>query len=203
MTEASTGAMHHVGHFLTNPANLITTARIIASPIAFWFILANADSGGASWIGFALGWIFAATDLLDGWLARKYDLISRSGAFLDPLADKIVVIGAMFCLVAVNRYGWIPVALITGREAVITGFRSYWVKHNRVVPARKLGKWKSIFQGVALQAALFPPLLDAEIVVQAMLWFVVAFTLYSGLRYLLDGAASTRASGDIDEKVNE
>ena len=203
MTDTSAGAMHHVGHFLTNPANLITTARIVASPIAFFLILANEETGGASWIGFALGWIFAATDLLDGWLARKFDLISRSGAFLDPLADKIVVLGAMFCLVAVDRYGWIPVTLITVREVVITVFRSYWVKQDRVVPARKLGKWKSIFQGVALQAALFPPLLEAEFIVQALLWFGVAFTLYSGLRYLMDGAAATRASGNIDEKAND
>ena len=64
--------MHHVGRFLTNPANLITAARIVASPLAFFLILANEDGGGASWLGFALGWIFAATDLLDGWLARKY-----------------------------------------------------------------------------------------------------------------------------------
>ena len=203
MTDSPAGAMHHVGNFLTNPANLITTARIVASPIAFFLILTSEETGGASWLAFALGWIFAATDLLDGWLARKYDLISRSGAFLDPLADKIVVLGAMFCLVAVDRYGWIPVALITIREALITVFRSYWVKHNRAVPARKLGKWKSIFQGIALQAALFPPFINLEWLVQALLWFVVAFTLYSGLRYLLDGAASTRVSGDIDEKVTE
>lgn len=203
MTETSNSAMHHVGHFLANPANLITTARIVASPLAFFLILTNEETGGASWLAFILGWIFAATDLIDGWLARKYDLISRSGAFLDPLADKIVVIGALFCLVAVDRYGWIPVALITIREVAITGFRSYWVKRNRAVPARKLGKWKSIIQGVALQAALFPPFVDAEFVVQALLWFAVAFTLYSGLRYLLDGAATTRLSGNIDEKVTD
>ena len=195
------GAMHHIGHFLANPANLITAARILASPIAFILILRNEDTGGASWTVFALGWIFAATDLLDGWLARKFDLISRSGAFLDPLADKIVVIGAMICLVAVDRYHWIPVALIALREVVITGFRSYWVKHNRAVPARKSGKYKSIVQGLALQAALFPPLVNADLVVDAMLWFAVAFTLYSGGRYLADGSASTRLSGNIDERM--
>ncbi len=193
------GAMHHVGHFIANPANLITVARIVASPIAFWLILQNDSTGGASWTVFILGWIFAATDLLDGWLARKFNLISRSGAFLDPLADKIVVIGAMACLVAVGRYHWIPVALITVREIVITGFRSYWVKHNRAVPARKSGKYKSIVQGLALQAALFPPLVDVAFVVTAMLWFAVGFTLYSGGRYLVDGSASTRTSGNIDE----
>lgn len=195
--------MHHISHFLSNPANMITAARIAASPIPFLLILASEDTGGASWWAFVLGWIFAATDLIDGWLARKYDLISRTGAFLDPLADKIVVLGAMFCLVAVDRYHWIPVALITIREAVITGFRSYWVKKNRAVPARKLGKYKSIFQGLALQAALFPPFEDQNLLVQAGLWFAVAFTLYSGLQYLLDGSAATRVSGNIDEKVND
>ncbi len=192
--------MHHVGHFIANPANLITVARILASPIAFWLILENEATGGASWTVFVLGWIFAATDLLDGWLARRFDMISRSGAFLDPLADKIVVIGAMACLVVVDRYHWIPVALITLREMVITGFRSYWVKHNRAVPARKSGKYKSIVQGLALQAALFPPFVDVKFLVTAMLWFAVGFTLYSGGRYLLDGSEATRKSGNIDEK---
>lgn len=195
------GAMHHVGHFIANPANLITVARILCSPIAFWLILDNDATGGASWTVFVLGWIFAATDLLDGWLARKYNLISRSGAFLDPLADKIVVIGAMACLVVVDRYHWIPVALITIREIVITGFRSYWVKHNRAVPARKSGKYKSIVQGLALQAALLPSLVGVNVVVIVLLWFAVGFTLYSGGRYLLDGSASTRTSGNIDERV--
>jgi len=199
MAEASVGAMHHVSRFVSNPANLITTARIIASPIPFALILANEDVGGTSWLAFVLGWIFAATDLLDGWLARRFNLISRSGAFLDPLADKIVVLGAMLCLVIVERYGWIPVALIAIREVVITGFRSYWVKQNRTVPARKLGKWKSIVQGFALLAALFPPFLDVEWLVQGLLWFAVAFTLYSGLQYLLDGSAATRVSGNINE----
>ena len=201
--KAEIRAMHHVGHFLSNPANLITAARIAASPIPFLVILASEDTRGASWWAFALGWVFAASDVLDGWLARKFDLISRTGAFLDPLADKIVVLGAMFCLVAVDRYHWIPVALIAIREAVITGFRSYWVKKNRAVPARKLGKYKSIFQGLALQAALFPPFEDAELLVQGALWFVVAFTMYSGMRYLLDGSATTRLSGNINEKVND
>ena len=200
---AELGALHHIGHFVSNPANLITAARIAASPIPFALILASRDTGGASWLVFVLGWIFAATDLLDGWLARKYNLISRTGAFLDPLADKIVVLGAMFCLVAVDRYNWIPVALIFVREIVITGFRSYWVKKNRVVPARKLGKYKSIFQGLALQAALFPPFLDQEFIVQFALWFAVGFTLYSGLRYLIDGSAATRTSGNINEKTSD
>jgi len=194
------GVLHHTGHFVANPANLITVARIAASPIPFVMILSSRDTGGSSWPAFILGWIFAATDLLDGEIARRFNLVSRSGAFLDPLADKIVVLGAMYCLVAVDRYGWIPVALITIREVVITGFRSYWVRKNRAVPARTLGKYKSIVQGLALLAALFPPFKDAEIVVAAALWLAVAFTLYSGWLYLMDGSAATRLSGNLNER---
>jgi len=194
------GVLHHTGHFVANPANLITVARIAASPIPFAMILASRDTGGASWGAFTLGWIFAATDVLDGALARRYNMVSRSGAFLDPLADKIVVLGAMFCLVAVDRYSWVPVALITLRELLITGFRSYWVRKNRVVPARTLGKYKSIVQGLALQAALFPPLQDSNTVVNLALWMAVAFTLFSGWLYLMDGSAATRATGNLNER---
>ena len=197
---ARESVLHHTGHFVTNPANLITVARIAASPIPFALILANEENGGASWAAFILGWVFAATDLLDGALARRYDLVSRSGAFLDPLADKVVVLGAMFCLVAVNRYGWLPVALITVREGLITLFRSYWVRKGRVVPARTLGKYKSIIQGLALQAALFPPWKTADLLVNSLLWIAVAFTWFSGPLYLLDGSAATRSSGNLNER---
>ncbi len=194
-------ARHHVRHFLTNPANLITSARIAASPVLFVAILDAEPTRGTSWLAFILGIVFAASDYLDGLLARRYEWISRSGAFLDPLADKIVVLGSMFCLVAIDRYGWVPVALITVRELMITGFRSYWVKNGRTVPARTLGKYKSIVQGVALALAVFPPLQDSQTVVDILLWIAVAFTLYSGALYLFDGSAATRMSGDLHETV--
>lgn len=191
--------LHHSVHFVRNPANMITLARIAASPLLFIAILTNEASKGTSWFAFVLGWIFAATDYLDGELARRYDLISRSGAFLDPLADKVVVLGSMFCLVAIERFHWFPVALIAIRELVITGYRSYWVRKGRTVPARTLGKYKSGFQGLAIAAAVFPTWKDQDIIVNGLLWLAVAFTLYSGLLYLLDGSAATRSSGDLHE----
>lgn len=190
---------HHSSHFVRNPANLITVARIAASPILFAAILANEDRSGTSWLAFVLGWVFAATDLLDGILARRFDWVSRSGAFLDPLADKIVVLGAMFCLVAVDRYGWIPVALVTVRELVITLYRSYWVRKGLAVPARTTAKYKSIIQGLALAAAVFPPWETEQTLVNALLWIAVAFTVYSGALYLFDGSAATRTSGNLNE----
>ncbi len=194
--------LHHSVHFLRNPANLITVARIAASPILFAAILSSEDRNGTSWLAFVLGWVFAASDLLDGVLARRFDWVSRSGAFLDPLADKIVVLGAMFCLVTVERYGWVPVALVTLRELVITMYRSYWVRQGLAVPARTTAKYKSLVQGVALAAAVFPPWEDQRPLITAMLWVAVAFTLYSGTLYLVDGSAATRTSGNLNEPAS-
>jgi CDP-diacylglycerol--glycerol-3-phosphate 3-phosphatidyltransferase len=191
--------LHHGASFVTNPANMITVARIAASPLLFVAILSNEAANGTSWLAFVLCWIFGATDYIDGELARRYDLVSRSGAFLDPLADKVVVIGSMVSLFIVGRYHWFPVALVVVREIGITAFRSYWVRKGRVVPARTLGKYKSLFQGVAIVAAVFPTWQDQDLVVNGLLWLAVAFTLYSGLLYLLDGSAATRSSGNLNE----
>lgn len=192
--------LHHSGRFVANPANLITLARIAASPVLFAAILANDDVGGVSWFAFVLGWIFGATDYIDGELARRYDFVSRAGAFLDPLADKVVVIGSLLCLVVVDRFHWFPVALIAIREIGITGFRTYFVKRGLAVPARTLGKYKSLFQGFALLAAVFPPWQEQDLIVGILLWAAVAFTLYSGLLYLLDGSNATRTSGSLNER---
>lgn len=195
--------LHHSSHFVRNPANLITVARIAASPVLFAAILSNDDRSGTSWLAFVLGWVFAATDLLDGILARRFDWVSRSGAFLDPLADKIVVLGAMFCLVAVDRYGWIPVALVAIRELFITLYRSYWVRKGLAVPARTTAKYKSIIQGLALAAAVFPPWEENQALIDVLLWIAVAFTLYSGALYLFDGSAATRTSGNLNETTGK
>lgn len=197
----SQSVLHHGAHFVANPANLITVARIAASPLLFAAILRNDEVGGTSWFAFTLGWIFAASDLLDGRLARRYNWVSRSGAFLDPLADKVVVLGAMFALVAVSRYWWVPVGLITVREFVITIYRSYWVRKGFAVPARTLGKYKSLLQGLAIAAAVFPPWEMSDWIVPGLLWVAVGFTLYSGALYLLDGSAATRTSGSLNEKI--
>jgi CDP-diacylglycerol--glycerol-3-phosphate 3-phosphatidyltransferase len=190
---------HHSSHFVRNPANLITIGRIAASPLLFAAILANEDRNGTSWLAFTLGFVFAATDMLDGTLARRFDWVSRSGAFLDPLADKIVVLGAMFCLVAVDRYGWVPVALVTIRELLITVYRAFWARKGLAVPARTTAKYKSLIQGVALAAAVFRPWENADVLVGLLLWVAVAFTLYSGVLYLIDGSAATRTSGNLNE----
>ncbi len=180
---------HHGGAFVTNPANMITMARIIASPFLFWMILNSEESLGASWAAVGLGTLMAASDFLDGILARNHGS-TRAGAFLDPLADKVVVIGAMIALWLVGSYWWLPVALITGREVAISAWRSYLATKSISVPARQAAKWKSTIQGIALLIAVAPPFENARWVVDVALWAAVALTLYTGYMYWRDGTRS-------------
>ena len=78
---------------ITHPANLLPLTRLVFAPLLFWFVLDADANRGASWAAFGLGIALAVTDFFDGRVARRSNVVSRSGAFLDPLADKIVVIG--------------------------------------------------------------------------------------------------------------
>ena len=124
------------------PANVLTIARIVLAPPLFALILLADDRRGASWAAFVLGVVIALTDNFDGKLARRWGT-TRSGAFLDPLADKIVVLGVMFCLVAVDRYHWVPVAIVTVREVAISVWRSRWARRGVAIPARRSAKHKT------------------------------------------------------------
>lgn len=189
-----------VGSGLATAANLITLARIAASPVFFWLILRASDDGGASWAAVAVAAAFAASDAWDGRLARNTGTVTRAGAFLDPLADKVVVLGAMATLAAVGRVSWIPVALIAAREVWMSGFRVHCARRGVSVPARRSAKWKVILQGLAVILTLLPPLAagDAparEGVIGAVWWLAVAATLVTGLLYLLDGRRAAERSG--------
>ena len=89
---------------VVSPANLVTLARLLFSPVLFATVLAARDHSGVSWWATALGGALALSDVVDGRLARRRGTVSRWGAFLDPLADKVVVIGVAVCLVSVDRY---------------------------------------------------------------------------------------------------
>ena len=180
---------------VVSPANLVTLARLLLAPVLFAFVLANEDRAGVTWGGFLLGVVLASTDYFDGILARRRGTVSRWGAFLDPLADKVVVIGVAVCLAMVERYGWVPVVLLAVREGVITLYRLWFARRGLAVPARQSAKWKTIVQGTALLLAVLPPLRDADVVIQASLWIAVAFTLVTGVQYLFDGSRAASTTG--------
>lgn len=170
-------------------------ARLLLAPVLFVFVLSNEYRDGVTWGGFVLGVVLASTDYFDGVLARRRGTVSRWGAFLDPLADKVVVIGVAVCLAAVGRYSWIPVAILAVREGTVTLYRLWFARRGLAVPARRSAKWKTIIQGVALLLAVLPPLRGAEVVVQISLWSAVAFTVATGALYLRDGVRATSTTG--------
>lgn len=183
------------GAFAT-PANILTLSRILLAPPLFAVILANDDRRGASWVAFAIGLFVAVTDNLDGRLARRHG-VTRSGAFLDPLADKVVVLGVMVCLVIVDRYWWLPVAIVAARELAVSAWRTYWARRGVAIPARRSAKYKTLVQGVALLLAVVPPLEDADAFHVVMLWIAVAFTVITGVQYAVDGQKAMSRTGEL------
>jgi CDP-diacylglycerol--glycerol-3-phosphate 3-phosphatidyltransferase len=176
---------------LATPANAITIARLLFAPALWLLIVVSGPSYGA-----LLLWILlAATDGLDGYLARRHGT-TRSGAFLDPLADKALVLGAMWAIVAADGFWWLPVALITLREVAISAFRSYWGRRGLAVPATFWAKVKTVVQAVAVGLALLPPVADDEAwLASAALWVAVILTLGTGVHYLVEGSRATRPGG--------
>lgn len=184
-----------------NWANALTGGRLVLSPFLFWFVLDAADTRGAAWSAAALGFVLALSDYYDGKVARRGGghRISRWGAFLDPLADKVVVLGSMICFVIVDRYWWFPVAIVAAREFLITGYRIWWAKQGLSLPARRSAKYKTSLQGIALLMAALPPFEDADGLVTAALWVAVVITIVSGVQYLLDGRSAMSQSGALPQ----
>src|SRR6185437_2202743 len=109
------------------------------------------------------------------------------GAFLDPLADKVLVLGALVALAGVGLAPWIPVLLIAGREVVISVYRSAFARRGISVPARPLAKAKTAAQDAAVGLILLPPTgHHFPWAGRGMLWFSVGLALLSGAQYLLD-----------------
>lgn len=188
-------APSYTGSWITSPANLLTVSRLVASPVLFWAILEAEPTAGTSWVAFVLGLGFGLTDYLDGPVARRSGAVTRSGAFLDPLADKVVVVGVAICMVSVDRLYWLPVAIVAAREVAISAVRVYWARRQLSMPARRSAKYKTLVQGLALTAAAMPTLEDDQGLIDAFWWVAVGFTVFTGAQYLLDGRAATSTTG--------
>lgn len=167
---------------LATPANAITVVRLLAAPVMLLLIV----DLGVSWIA-AVAWLaVASTDFLDGWVARRQGA-TTSGAFLDPLADKVLVLGALVALAAVGLIPWLPVVLIAGRELVISVYRSAVARRGISVPARPLAKLKTAFQDAAVGFILLPATGRHDLWVgHTILWISVVLALASGAQYLVD-----------------
>ena len=166
---------------LNSWANAITAMRILLAPLVF---LAIPEDGSGSWWAFLLWFVLCSSDAIDGYIARKRGP-TAIGAFLDPLADKVLVLGAMFTLVAHDVFWFVPVAIIAAREVTISAYRIVKGGRGVSVPASKLGKYKTVVQQFAVAFALFPPTaLAATWTWQVLLWVAVVLTVVSGAQYL-------------------
>jgi CDP-diacylglycerol--glycerol-3-phosphate 3-phosphatidyltransferase len=168
-----------------NLPNIITLFRISVVPFLF-FLLA---SPGPFWslLLAALFVLAALTDFLDGYIARRYNLITTIGKFLDPLADKLIVNSAMILMIPIGRIdAWIVVIIII-RDLIVDGIRSIASSEGIYIQASVLGKQKTVAQVIAVTALMihYPFLgLDAHLVGTAILYAALLLTVYSGLDYL-------------------
>ncbi|MDA8359150.1 MAG: CDP-alcohol phosphatidyltransferase family protein [Actinomycetota bacterium] len=172
---------------LATPANALTVARLLGTPVFVALILAR----GASWITVVVGVVLAGSDGVDGWLARRQGT-TRSGAFLDPLADKAVVLGAMITLAAQGRLPWAPVVLIILREVGMSAYRSWVGRRGISIPARRSAKIKTLLQDLAIATCLLPPLAHQSTLQLAFIWAAAALTVATGLQYMADGRSAAR-----------
>ena len=162
-------------------ANLVTVARLLVSPVMF----AAIDGRKGSWFATALWFVLCMSDLVDGSLARRHGA-TRSGAFLDPLADKVLVLGAMFTLVQRDVFWILPVVIIAARELIIQLYRTFVGAKGVSVPATQLAKWKTFAQQIAVGFAVLPLTASrATWAWQATLWIAVGLTVFTGADYLL------------------
>lgn len=173
---------------LLTPANLVTILRFALTIPLLQVIAAD----GVSWRA-TVGWVvLACTDGLDGWLARR-DGTTRSGAFLDPLADKFLAIGGLSALAAEGVFPWAAVGLIAVREVGVSGYRTAAGRRGVSLPARQLGKMKTVFQLVAVGVALCPSTAEPPFVALSILWGAVALTVVSGLDIVASAPRRRRA----------
>jgi CDP-diacylglycerol--glycerol-3-phosphate 3-phosphatidyltransferase len=161
-------------------ANLVTVARILVAPFMFLLI---PDTPGGTWPAFILWFLLCATDGVDGYLARRHGA-TNLGAFLDPLADKVLVLGAMFFLVSNGTFSIVPVAIIAGRELAISLYRTFVGAKGISVPASKIAKWKTFVQQLAVGFAILPLTDDTKWLWNGLLWISVALALISFGQYI-------------------
>jgi CDP-diacylglycerol--glycerol-3-phosphate 3-phosphatidyltransferase len=173
---------------LLTPANGLTFLRLASTPIMLGMIHANRVDFLTFWLWFVL----CATDWVDGKLARRYG-VSKSGAFLDPLADKFLVLGAMTTLVVMHVFWFLPVLLIAAREIAMSVYRSVVGAQGVSIPARRSAKYKTFVQQLSVAFALLPWVaVHASWTAQSLLWLGVALTLGTGWLYFSDARQGRR-----------
>ena len=161
-----------------NTANKLTMLRVILIPV--YLVLWHMDFPGNFYAALAVFAIASLTDLLDGWIARHFDQVTDFGKFMDPLADKVLVLTAMICFCSVGRFPDWALTIVMAREFAVSGLRLVAVDNGRVIAAGWSGKVKTASTMVCLCLMHLP---IPDILGWVCVIVIAATTLYSGIEY--------------------
>ena len=171
-----------------NLPNKLTILRVIMIP---FFVAALLYDGGANqnmrYVAAALFIIASLTDMLDGKIARKYNLVTNFGKFMDPLADKLLVCSALICMIELRELPAWMVIIIISREFIISGFRLVASDNGVVIAASYWGKFKTTFQMIGVVLLIFNiPALST--LTKIIVWIALALTVISLVDYIVKNA---------------
>lgn len=168
-----------------NLPNKLTVLRVILVPFFVLFLLADITSFD-KWIALLIFIIASLTDLLDGKIARKYNMVTNFGKFMDPLADKLLVCSAMICFVAMEKMPTWMVLIIIAREFIISGFRLVASDNGVVIAASYWGKFKTAFSMVMIIFVIMDIANPAfYVITQILIWISLILTVVSLVDYIL------------------
>lgn len=168
-----------------NLPNKLTVLRVIMIPFFVLFMLTGWGGAANKWICLILFVVASLTDFLDGYIARRDNLVTNFGKFMDPLADKLLVCSAMICLIPLGRIpAWI-VIIIIAREFIISGFRLVASDNGIVIAASYWGKFKTNFQMFMVIFMILNYGGVFHIITQALMWIALALTIISLADYIV------------------
>ncbi len=170
-----------------NLPNKLTLIRVLLIPIFVVVLLVPFGISWQNWLALAIFIMASLTDFADGYLARKYQLVTNFGKFMDPLADKLLVCSALICLTSLGRIAAWMVIVIVAREFIISGLRLVAVDQGVVIAASYWGKFKTVVQ-MAMIMLLLANLASLTILTTLTTWLALALTVVSLVDYITKNA---------------
>jgi CDP-diacylglycerol--glycerol-3-phosphate 3-phosphatidyltransferase len=181
---AKTPAPENVSSEIVNLPNSLTLLRIFLVP--FLVVVLLTKFYGREYVGLAIFLLAAITDFLDGFFARRYNRMTRLGALLDPIADKLLMSAAFISLVELGLARAWMIVIIIGREFAVSGLRSIAAQQGVTIAASPLGKGKMISQVIAISLLILGYQLGEFLFIGSIaLWIVMVFALASGVDYFI------------------
>mgnify|MGYP000575773452 CR=1 FL=1 len=167
-----------------NLPNKLTILRVIMIPFFVFFLLSGVGGSASKWIALVIFAAASITDTLDGYIARRDNLITDFGKFMDPLADKLLVCSAMICLIPSGKLPTAIVIVIIAREFIISGFRLIAAENGVVIAANYWGKFKTVSQMIMIILLLIDLGGVFDILEQIFIWLSLALTVISLITYI-------------------